>query len=921
MNYLPFAVDVIVLSEVKLKPTVNLGIYQLKGYELHACLRNSHNSKGGLLVYVREFLDHQVESASTTFETATISLTINSCKTHIIACYRPPEPSNLNEFLMAIEASIFKCRQNIILVGDINIDKNSATRESQKYFNLLTQYGLDIINTHVTRPVSGKIIDHVVTDILPSDVINHTIRQDSVSSDHNIIITSLNICNKKPLRHEIITKSKVNFEGLAEAFQLSIDNVSDKNDPNIIAEMITVATQKAIESCTTIYHFRIKNADQLSPWVNVELLEMMKKKDNLHTKYQQNPHSLQKKENYLRVCMSFRALNNKLRNKYFKNNFLSDEPKVWWRNINELNGRNKKSKEIKAILVDNQEITEIKRIANKFNNFFTTLPGHDNLAKSNVKSKKSTTSSIFLHPVDNEEVSAIIKKLKPSASAGFDGISPRVVKRLRYDLVPIFVHLINQIFLSGIYPDIFKIATVVPLHKSGCDKELNNYRPISILTVFNKIVERLIHNRLSSFLKKNRILHERQFGFRRKSGTESAAVDVLNFLQSELNKGRKVSAIFIDLQKAFDSVYHDTLLHILHDIGVRGKCHELINSYLKNRSQVVKINEIKSDPLPVTRGVIQGSIIGPLLFLIIINELASLPTNGRMILYADDGVLLQPHERHSSIETPIIDDMSKVLQFLYDRKLTINSSKTVFMVFHSPFKSPVVPITIKINNSFLLSKVDTFKYLGLWLDSSLNFESHCRHVERKIIPAVYSLWKLQRVIPQKQRLAMFNALIMSYLQYLITCWGTATHKAIEQLQVLQNRGLRNVYKHEPLSNREEMYRSHEILPLRALCYFRTAIFVHSTIHNFIHTPIKFEICNERRRSQFINPTKSFNNYGIKCIMCMGPRMFNLLPNDIKLCLKQTEFKKKLTAYLISPNNLPKFFQKRFLEITSLYTGS
>lgn len=918
INSLPFICDMILLSEVKLKPKVNVGIYEIPQYKLYACLRDAKNSKGGLLMYVREGIKHDITLHSTSFEKCTCSMYINNLTFHVIACYRPPEANNLNEFLLSLESSITQCRENIALIGDINIDKNSSCRDTTRYVNLLSQYGLKVINNHVTREMSGKIIDHFACDFYDSHFIaNHTIKQDASATDHSIIITAIEVSLSRPSRYKTITKSSLNFDLLAPNFHLTLDECMNENDPNNIAKLINESTENAINSCKTSSQFRVKRAEKICPWANEELLTLMKKKDRLHHKLQKHRDSVERKASYVTACKNFRDLNNKLRNKFFHSKFSSNSPKIWWENIALLNGsKKKKSSTPEKISHNGEELTNLYSIANAFNKVFTSLPDYHSNSQLNdfVHSRSPTMNSLYLHPTDNEEVSAIIRKLKSSSSAGIDNVSPKIIKRLRYEITPLLVHLINQIFISGIYPENYKTAIVVPLHKSESTEEINNYRPISILTVFNKIVERVLHNRLSSFFRKNNILDNNQFGFRKNSGTENAAIEVINYIQVELDKGKKVSAVFIDLQKAFDSVHHNVLLSTLNDIGVRGLCNNLIKNYLTGRKQIVKINDTRSSPLSINKGVVQGSIIGPLLFLVVINHLASIKLNGRIILYADDAVLLQAHNKKAQIEGTITEDMNSILKFFESRKLTINKSKTVFMVFHSHYNHPNIPNVIFINNTFSLLKVNQFKYLGCWLDSSLSFDKHIQTVTAKITPAVYSIWKLQNVLPLKHRWSMFHALVMSHLQFLVVCWGTTTHKLIEPLQLIQNRAIRNVLKLDQRQNRVEMYTSNNILPIRGLCYQRTAIFVHASLNNYTLSTFNFITKNQKRNRKIIEPYLAHNRYGDRCMMSFGVKIFNKLPKEIRESKKRIEFKNLLNSFLFQSGLLPKFFDRIFLDI-------
>lgn len=436
-----------------------------------------------------------------------------------------------------------------------------------------------------------------------------------------------------------------------------------------------------------------------------------------------------------------------------------------------------------------------------------------------------------------------------------------------------------------------------------------------MLNIFAKITEKIIYKRIVSFLEKNKLLFECQYGFRKKSGTENAAHDVINYIQEGLNKSKKISAVFLDLRKAFDLVDHGVLLQVCEEIGIRGLPLKLIANYLKGRSQTVKVNGVKSSKRAINCGVVQGSVLGSLFFLIVINAIGFLKLKGRIVLYADDAVLLHTHERHECIEDVIKQDMLKILEFLKWRKLTLNEKKTVFMVFQTASRKIATPNEIVISNECKIKRVDTFKYLGLYLDPHLKFDHHTEVVEKKITKAVGILWKIGPKISLHCRKLIYFSFVHSHLQFMCGIWGSTCHTVIDSLQTLQNRAVRNVFHLKMSHSRVEMYRSCEILHIRTLCVIKIVEYVFKCKKNLTMSNFKFPPQGNNTRSEgLLRKSKPRNNYGKKSITWIGPHLYNSLPIDIRKSTSQPLFTNRVKKFLLTTNLIENLLQKNFLEI-------
>ena len=335
----------------------------------------------------------------------------------------------------------------------------------------------------------------------------------------------------------------------------------------------------------------------------------------------------------------------------------------------------------------------------------------------------SIPTSFFLSQVTANEIQLEIDKLNISKTSGPFSIPTKLLKILYCNISEPLEILYNCSFSTGVVPDKFKIAQIVPVFKNGSAIYVNNYRPISLLSIFNRILEKLMYGRLMKYVEKMNIISENQFGFRSGYSTVQAATLITDKIQKAVENKQYSCGIFLDLIKAFDTVHHDILITKLEHYGIRGIAKDWFNSYLSNRKQYVSIRGISSDELHVSCGVPQGSVLGPLLFLLYINDFENCSDLFDFHMFADDANLFFPHDSILRLEELINHNLIKVHSWLSANKLCLNTDKTNYVIYRMPQKIITHDLQLYINCDSI-KQTSYVKYLGIYIDCHLNLFRH-----------------------------------------------------------------------------------------------------------------------------------------------------------------------------------------------------
>nr|CAH7730708.1 unnamed protein product [Callosobruchus chinensis] len=815
------------------------------------------------------------------------------------------------------EASYNKCDVTVI-VGDINIDildENTLTMNAIAYTNMLAKNSFIpqvTVPTRVERH-SATTIDHISTYVN-----TNTSRKNEIKFQTFVIENSLS--DHYPLLYNMQFKNKVNSNDIANKTtysklnedifvtklnSINWDSVYQTNSAQVATDLLYKYFSDAVAKSVTTVEVNNKKT-KIKPWMTAGILTSIRKRDLLKKKCIAH-------RNNETINQEYRSYRNTLANliKVTKSNYyinklstLQNNYKKTWNIINEISNCSKaEKKQINQISLDGAMILNPEEIASSFNNFFiniadeltTNIP--DN-SESNI-ARKQNIHSLFLQPVDCVEIENMISDLKAASSPGKDNLSARTIKLAKHIVSKPLTHIINLIFESALIPTQFKESVVIPIHKSGRKDKMTNYRPISLLNNFAKIFEKCLNKRIWHFLDKHKIISQNQFGFRKNISTEHCIENFTSQILSSFDLNKKTLVTFLDLKKAFDTVSHPKLLSKLEDIGFRGNVLNLCNSYLSGRQQQVRISDIYSTAITLKCGIPQGTILGPILFLIFINDMLNYD-QCKILSYADDTVLICESDSWLAVHGQAQKAINDIKAWLHENKLCLNISKTKFMCFSPTRASAAQNVQpLKINNiTEEIEQTHIIKYLGLFVDENLKWTAHIENLAKRLKKLTHRFSTLRNILNKKLIIIVYRSLLESLLNYGIIVWGSAYNTLLRKIQISQNFILRAIFNISSRQSVKHIYQSNEILDVKGL-------YINATV-KLIHKKNDLDkICHSYKTRGCEKGLVKYNRYhktiSQKNVYYNGIKLYNKIPEEYKL-LPPRKFKNKLKEYIIKNLN-------------------
>ena len=968
--------DVICLSECHIlqgKSEID-NRYDMTGYDKHIVY--STIKFGGCMIYSKSTLNAKPVKSLTKSTTTCDYLYINipkskNSKGTLIGCYYRHCLSNksdiinfLNDFEISLDSNITR-RSKLILTGDMNIDlcKINHNNDVATYFNCLLANNLE---SHILKPTrvqyypnslqvkSATLIDHIASNLM--EYVCYSGNLFYSNSDHfgNFVIFE-NFFNQSRKRKDLNPQLK--------RYLNKIDDNKLRNDINSLDWLGNVCNDNLdLNSCsrnliTNIQDLCNTHAPKISgskrkmkyfdkPWIDSELLSLIKIKNNLYQDKVKSP--TENNEDKFRSART--RVNNQLRKKkkeyltkYF-NEHRTNAKRTWEGLYMALDiSRNKKTvftniKDVKSDTI----YSDPTEVSNKFAEYFKSVP--EKVREKITTDKpdftkymnKPVSHSIFLEETSPIEVFNLIQKLKNSCSTGNMDVPNQFLKMISFPLSYMLSYLINRSLNSGEMPRAFKIGKQTPVFKNG-NNCFSNYRPITVVNSFAKITEKVVGKRVVSYLDKFEILNSKQFGFRKNHSTIHAMINLFDTCLEGLESRLTVGGLFLDISKAFDCVDHDILLQKLDRYGIRGKMLDWFKSYLSERELFVSIDGKSSDKYTLKYGVPQGSVLGPILFLIYINDVTNSSDKFDFSMFADDTAAIIKID-HKNYDITIKDELLKVMKWFDNNLLLLNVDKTKYLYF-GPYNNSIKALHDCVPEFLFKKKLDIdppitehseVKYLGVIFDNKLNFSKQINSITMKINRMVGMLWK-SRDLPREAKLMIYHSLVASYLNYGILIWGSSlalnlTGKfdlkhvpcQLHNVNVAHNKIIRAItcskrYDKETktITHTAPLLKQLNLLSLNDIYYSQLALFAYDCLVTD-NLPDMFNNYLKNVENAYNSRTNPLNvqisrvelSASFRTIKIAAGYIWNLLPIDIRSTnYSKNVFKSKLKSWLISKYNM------------------
>ena len=809
--------DILAFTETSQKHNCDFSLnVNLEGYSLFST--GSLSSKGGTAIYVKNSYNcrerQDLDICNSLLESVWVEIDNKGSKNIICGCvYRHPkdDSESYNSYLNYLDSCLSKLSQEnkeIYICGDFNSDclKIDVNPNYKLFYDLISNFGFFPFITLPTRIQgnSATVIDNILSNTYYPDTICGNITSDF--SDHFSQFASIprGIIDKKKrkiLRRDYSKFSAAKFRDdiLLQNFDNNYDNVNDQFCDFYSKLQCCVDKHAPLKQIS----LNERNLD-FKPWITPDLKKMITIRNKLFKKKkrQKNNANIRRAYNLFRNRV-IRGLK-KAKIQYYSNYFKEHNNNInkTWDGIRSLiNVKRKNFSQISQLRSSDVVLTDPQEIANEFNNFFSnigpstekSIPINPNLKPKNFLKNRIQLDFVVAH-VSNEEVLEIINNLDNSSTGPYS--IPTKLLKLIPDLIFLpLCKIINNSFATGVFPDSLKISKVIPIHKDGPTDNVNNFRPISLLSIFDKIIEKLMHKRLYKFLNENNILFKNQFGFRKKYSTTHTLLEITEKIKDTIDHKQFGCGIFIDIRKAFDTVNFKILLSKLEHYGVRGVALNWFESFLSNRKQFVDIAGFSSALKTILSGVPQGSCLGPLLFLIYINDLPNSSSLLDFFLFADDTHIFFQDSSLVKIEKTVNKELCKINDWLIVNRLSLNISKTNFVIFH-PFNKPLKQrITLKLRKS-AIQECKSIKYLGLIFDSSLCWKSHCDKVCKTISRLTGILYKIRPYVNKEILSMLYYSLIYPHLIYGVEIWGSSLYSNLSRILSIQKKLVRMITRND-----------------------------------------------------------------------------------------------------------------------------
>lgn len=909
-------------------------------FRLQSYFLRKNSKHGGVAIFIKTGLIEYLKPKTLTYvnkyciegavELCAVSLSVNKKTLSILSVYRPD--NDLDAFFCNITAclsEINKVSDNIICCGDLNIDYLTNSPKRDLLLDIFHSFNLDVklksptrIFTNKNNKTSCSAIDYAVTN-LPSAVYSSKMLTQPLADHYGQLISfNINIDNATA-RETVCSRRDTSEEALKKlSFLFSTENFSCVNYHNVdeaFNEFIFRFERIMNASCPILNYKPRSDRSDNKGWLTSDIIAESNQLKNLHwlknniaspqlnTLYKEKKKMLNRNISCAKkrhVSRKIDKSNNKIR-------------AIW----NEVNSQlNRKIRQQKITLkFEGRTSTDPEETAEIFAEYFANAPTikiNENFLSGlpvNCTVSVSCPSSALVRPILPSDIIQEIKCLKNTGSSGCDGVTTIILKHIADDLAEPFAALANNSLQKGVFPDILKTAIVVPVHKKLDMEECSNYRPISILSVFAKLLERIVFRQIQSFLNKFNLLTEKQHGFCSGKSIETATYQFIQTVNENMDKGNEVVGLFFDLSMAFDTVNFQFLIKKLHALGIRGVLLDWVQSYITHRKMTVKIENKLSSRRNLWHGVPQGSVLGPLLFLIYINDMPHHISRGSLTIYADDCSVVISEPSLNELMISVTQVLNDFKTWCYNNMLILNTDKTQCVYFSK--RKLLSPAQILLFGELGLTMSQDVKFLGLSLDGQLSWSRHVDVICGRLGSSFYAISKLKNSLTTECLIDIYYSLAYSHMSTNIVAWGHAS--SVHRVFKAQKRIIRLIFGLHARDSCKPYFKSFKILTLPCIFLLKSVIFVKknphlfrlvssSSAHNqstrFGNSTLRLEM----HKSVFFEKSPYYN--------CA--RLFNRLPEGLKLSINSNTFVRKFKFILTQKcyYDISEFFSDNDFEI-------
>lgn len=811
---------------------------------------------GGVMIYIKDHIncqqicwpfDHDLECIGVNI------LLSPEMSFVLIVVYRPP--SSNNDFYITFKKLLQACdfKTEVILLGDFNCNwLNKTNRKSLKQITDSLDFTQLLEGSTRITTSSQTQIDLIFSN-KPERIVK-TFNFITGLSDHNLTLLSRKLTKKrfhhsnKPVEQLRIPKNEMdNFQKAVQ--QTNWTDIFTGNNIEEVSRMFSTKLQNLVKEFTR----KVKGKKKVNalPWLNTEIFNLMKERDSvlkrsLKTKLNSDRHRFTSLRN--QVIKEIR----KAKANFFMTiiNEGKGNTKLIWEQIKNVMGISHKIRNQLELNLNGKLIQDPAQIAVAFNEYFINsvneIAQNFSLITGNVVTIDESMPSFSIQPICEVKTQAIINSLKISSTKDIYGMDSKMLKCLKEHLSYPITQIFNQSVLEGIFPTTWKTAIVTPIFKSKDPRNISNYRPISILPVVSKVAEKCVSEQFVSFLNNSPFtLHPMQFGFRAHHSAETANCYFLETVRAMVDKGGVVGAVFLDLHKAFDTVNHQVLIAKLSTFNLSPSAIKWFESYLTGRTQFVSVNTHRSLALNLCTGVPQGSILGPLLFSLYINDLPSVCPDINTIMYADDTVIYVHAKTKNLAAIKLTKAMDQITNWLNRSCLQLNVDKTVGMFFTKRQCNSVSNISISGQN---ITIVPQFKYLGVIIDSNFFFKTHIKKVCNRVKFSLANFRYIRSALTFHAAKLFMDAMIMSHLTYGLTSWGQTNSSSLKPLATIYKKTLKILDQKPNSLHHCIILKKYKLLSWENVIKYKNICLVYKILHNTAPPPFNSFIIQRNNSS-------------------------------------------------------------------------